>query len=69
MRDTKLCDRSSNTDLLSDGREPSDLVAIATMLQQIARWSEDYGLREAVEHVEEARSLVLRAIERGRHLQ
>lgn len=69
MRDTKSCDAPSPVDPVCDLAEPSDLQVIATMLQQIARWSEDYGLGEAIEHVEKAHGLVLRAIEEGRHLQ
>ncbi len=69
MRDTKSCDPIHHADHLADFEDPGDLQAIAVMLRQIARWTEDYGLPEAIHHVEEARSLILKAIQDGRSLQ
>jgi len=69
MRSTKSPDPSSNHDFGLDFGEPSDLQAIAVMLRQIARWTEDHGLAEAIHHVEEARYIILKAIQEGRQVQ
>ncbi|WP_427026444.1 hypothetical protein ACP4J4_20025 (plasmid) [Aureimonas ureilytica] len=69
MRDTNSFDLSHPNDPFKDPEDPTDLQAIAVMLRQIARWTEDYGLRDAIHHVEEARGLILQAIQDGRHLQ
>ena len=69
MRNTKPLTPSIGNDLTLDFDEGCDLQAIAVMLRQIARWTEDHGLTEAIHHVEAARGIILQAIQDGRRVQ
>lgn len=69
MRNTKSLDPSAAHDLDLDFDEGCDLHAIVAMLRQIARWTEEHGLTDAIHHVEEARGIILKAIQDGRRIQ